>query len=42
MRARSFLQVSAGIFLLVAAYTLGARHARADWDESLSSNISDT
>ncbi len=32
MTAKGFFYASAGIFLLVATYTLGARHARADFD----------
>jgi len=35
MSAKSFFYASAGIFLLVAAYTLGARHATADIDLSV-------
>ena len=34
MSARSFFYASAGIFLLVAAYTLGARTAKADLDRT--------
>lgn len=32
--AKRFFYVAAGIFLLVAAYQLGAERARADWDPS--------
>jgi len=35
MRARSFFYVCAGLFLLVAAYTMGARQASADFQLSL-------
>ena len=39
MTAKSFFYASAGIFLLVAAYTLGARHARADFDPDMHSHV---
>ena len=39
MSAKSFCYTSAGIFLLVAAYTLGARHARADFEPTSGSHV---
>jgi hypothetical protein len=39
MRSKSFFYTCAGIFLLVAAYTMGARHALADWDTSVTGDI---
>ena len=32
MTAKSFFYTSLGIFLLVAAWTMGAQHARADFN----------
>ena len=32
MKAKPFFYASAGIFLLVAAYTMGTRQARADFN----------
>ena len=34
MKAKQFFFVCAGVFLLVSAYTMGARHARADFNPS--------
>ena len=39
MKAKSFFYACAGIFLLVAAYTLGARQARADLDHGSGSHV---
>ena len=39
MRAKSFFYASAGVFLLVAAYTLGARHAVADLNHASGSHV---
>ena len=39
MRAKQFFYASAGIFLRVAAYTLGATHARADYEPTTGSHV---
>jgi hypothetical protein len=39
MTAKSFCYACAGIFLLVCAWTMGARHARADFDPTLQGHV---
>ena len=39
MSAKKFFYVCAGLFLLAAAYHLGAQSAKADWDETLTGPI---
>lgn len=39
MRAKSFFYTSAGVFVLFAAYTLGARHASAELNASAPGEI---